>query len=354
MAGRRSFPLSSPTSLSPSLSLSLPSSLRLCPSPVLAFSDGTDPYHRPRAQSEDGSDAEEERAARRKHREALREDPTSKKDASAEAFSLAGAHAADKAARLRALPPWRRAVEAPDAQALAAAPDASLGAIPASAAPQPPLEEALSLAWVHGYRGHDCRTNLCFSAAGEAVYPAAAVVVLAGVAAEGGRRKQRFFTHHTDDVLCLAASPDRAFFASGQKALSAGRAAPRRSSSGMPRAGPCAPSWLACTSMQSRAWPSRGRPAAPLEWHGRSPQRSALGLAKGHPLTAEASPRPLLGLAFLRPRATAAMAAAEPPHPDVSREDVMPNGEGVGPLRCHRRRHRHPARNALSCAASAS
>ena len=78
-----------------------------------------------------------------------------------------------------------------------------------------------ALAWVHGYRGHDCRHNLFFSAAGEAVYPAASVVVVAS-ASDGGRRRQRFFAGHTDDVLALAPHPRRELFASAQKAFVSG------------------------------------------------------------------------------------------------------------------------------------
>ena len=74
------------------------------------------------------------------------------------------------------------------------------------------------LVWVHGYRGHDCVQNVHLSAAGEAVYPAAALVVLVG-ATDSGKRKQRFFRGHTDDVLCLAAHPEGRIFASGQKAF---------------------------------------------------------------------------------------------------------------------------------------
>jgi microtubule-associated protein-like 6 len=72
---------------------------------------------------------------------------------------------------------------------------------------------------VHGYRGHDCRNNLHFSSAGDAVFPAASVVVLAGPAPEGGRRRQRFYTGHSDDVLSLAKHPAGILFASGQKAF---------------------------------------------------------------------------------------------------------------------------------------
>jgi WD40 repeat protein len=191
--------------------------------------------------------------------------------------------AKDRAAQLRALPPWRRTLDvkpkAADGKGQPAVADGAAGAAaqPAPADASPPGETP-TLAWVHGYRGHDCRGNVFFSSqgeavcpatsshaiashllssplipshllsyrlisspliaspriaspliaspriashliSGEAVYPAASVIVLSGVAAEGGRRKQRFFDQHTDDVLCLASHPSRTLFASGQKAF---------------------------------------------------------------------------------------------------------------------------------------
>ena len=54
--------------------------------------------------SQDGSDVEEERASRKRHLEALREDPAPKRGVGSEdAFSTAKANAKDRAAQLRAL-----------------------------------------------------------------------------------------------------------------------------------------------------------------------------------------------------------------------------------------------------------
>lgn len=146
---------------------------------------------------------------------------------------------AAKATRLRALPPWRRVLEEQD-QAWAEPPPirAGGGALNqawAEVAPgkagggtltgagggtgtDPTAGAGVALAWIHGYRGHDSRSNAFFSADGDAVYPAAAVVVVAGAAEEGGKRRQRFFRGHSDDVLALARHPERTVFASGQKA----------------------------------------------------------------------------------------------------------------------------------------
>ena len=68
-----------------------------------------------------------------------------------------------------------------------------------------------SLEWVHGYRGWDCRGNVCHVLGGSAVaYPAAGVVVVHDGTA------QSFFRGHTDDVLSMAVHPDGRTVASGQ------------------------------------------------------------------------------------------------------------------------------------------
>ena len=166
--------------------------------------------------SEDGSDTEEERGSRRRHMDSMREEPAKSGDGTEDIYSIASSQAKDRAAQMRALPHWRRAVVEPSARR--GIPDGGSSTTSSKDA----LEEVPTLAWVHGYRGHDCRANVFFSAQGEAVYPAAAVVVLMGVAAEGGRRRQRFFRSHSDDVLCLGVHPELRVFASGQKAFARG------------------------------------------------------------------------------------------------------------------------------------
>ena len=265
--------------------------------------------------SEEGSDTEEERAARRRHVEEIREegpDEASGGDGSDEAFSMSKANAKDRA-ELRALPPWRR----------------TLGDVGASGGgDSKALEEEPTLAWVHGYRGHDCRQNVFFSAAGEAVYPAAAVIVLSGIAAEGGRRKQRFFMEHTDDVLCLAAHPDRVIFASGQKAFASGGQGKKASilvwdSVTLKKVAELkglhehAVTCLAFSSGDGRRLLSSGldqlNSVAMWDW-----QKGTMLLQ------AESSPRPLLGLAFLMQQRAA---VSQPATTTVDATD--PSSEGA-------------------------
>ena len=162
--------------------------------------------------SECDSDAEEETAARQRHRESVREQPKAQKADAADATATApllrsassvGALGAAGESE-RAEEPWRTTIRE---AGLAGSGGGGGGAAPSA-----------RLVWVHGYRGHDCVQNVHLSAAGEAVYPAAALVVLVGTT-DSGKRTQRFFRGHTDDVLCLAAHPERRIFASGQKAF---------------------------------------------------------------------------------------------------------------------------------------
>ncbi|KAJ8348275.1 hypothetical protein SKAU_G00268640 [Synaphobranchus kaupii] len=74
--------------------------------------------------------------------------------------------------------------------------------------------EKLELDWVYGYRGRDCRANLCLLPSGEAVFFIACVVVLYHI----NKRTQRHYLKHTDCVRCLAIHPDRVRVASGQSA----------------------------------------------------------------------------------------------------------------------------------------
>ena len=55
----------------------------------------------------------------------------------------------------------------------------------------------LRLEWVYGYRGHQCRNNLHYTASGEVVYFVAGVGVVYNTA-EG---RQRFYLGHSDDII---------------------------------------------------------------------------------------------------------------------------------------------------------
>jgi WD40 repeat protein len=70
----------------------------------------------------------------------------------------------------------------------------------------------LRLEWVYGYRGHQCRNNLFYTATEEIVYFVAGVGVIYNIREHG----QRFFLGHNDDIICLALHPDRRLVATGQ------------------------------------------------------------------------------------------------------------------------------------------
>ncbi|XP_041920959.1 echinoderm microtubule-associated protein-like 4 isoform X1 [Alosa sapidissima] len=72
--------------------------------------------------------------------------------------------------------------------------------------------ERLKLEWVYGYRGRDCRANVCLLPTGEIVYFIASVVVLFNYE----ERTQRHYLGHTDCVKCLAVHPDKIRIATGQ------------------------------------------------------------------------------------------------------------------------------------------
>ncbi|XP_072246523.1 echinoderm microtubule-associated protein-like 4 [Leuresthes tenuis] len=72
--------------------------------------------------------------------------------------------------------------------------------------------ERLKLEWVYGYRGRDCRANICLLPTGEIVYFIASVVVLFNYE----ERTQRHYLGHTDCVKCLAVHPDKIRIATGQ------------------------------------------------------------------------------------------------------------------------------------------
>lgn len=55
----------------------------------------------------------------------------------------------------------------------------------------------LRLEWVYGYRGHQCRNNLYYTAGKEVVYFVAGV----GVVYNTREHSQRFFLGHNDDII---------------------------------------------------------------------------------------------------------------------------------------------------------
>jgi len=73
-------------------------------------------------------------------------------------------------------------------------------------------DDTLKLEFVHGYRAHDCRSNLGYSDDGKLCYHAAGV----GCAMNTATRKQNFFDTHDDDITCLAMHPSRRYVATGQ------------------------------------------------------------------------------------------------------------------------------------------
>ena len=84
-----------------------------------------------------------------------------------------------------------------------------------------PCVEAAELEFAHGYRAHDARDNLFYSARGEVVYHAAAL----GVVYDRETNTQKFLadvptaeatTGHADDIVCLARHPTGSIFATGE------------------------------------------------------------------------------------------------------------------------------------------
>ncbi|XP_057217479.1 echinoderm microtubule-associated protein-like 6 isoform X1 [Triplophysa rosa] len=70
----------------------------------------------------------------------------------------------------------------------------------------------LRLEWIHGYRGHQCRNNLYYTAGKEIVYFVAGV----GVVYNTREHTQKFYLGHNDDIISLALHPDKIQVASGQ------------------------------------------------------------------------------------------------------------------------------------------
>jgi len=73
-------------------------------------------------------------------------------------------------------------------------------------------DSSLQLDYIYGYRSQDCRHNLKYTNKGEICYPAACV----GVVLNKEGRSQKHNMHHTDEVICLAITPDRRYVATGQ------------------------------------------------------------------------------------------------------------------------------------------
>lgn len=55
----------------------------------------------------------------------------------------------------------------------------------------------LLLEWVYGYKGHQCRNNLYYTAAAKVVYFVAGV----GVVYDTQNKKQSFYLGHSDDIV---------------------------------------------------------------------------------------------------------------------------------------------------------
>ncbi|XP_078666341.1 uncharacterized protein LOC144908531 isoform X2 [Branchiostoma floridae x Branchiostoma belcheri] len=73
-------------------------------------------------------------------------------------------------------------------------------------------EHKLSLDWVYGYRGNDCRNNLFPLASGEAVYFTGTVAVIY----DHLQCRQRHYMEHTGEIRSIAVHPDKVTVATGQ------------------------------------------------------------------------------------------------------------------------------------------
>lgn len=65
-------------------------------------------------------------------------------------------------------------------------------------------EAGLELEHIYGYRCHDTRNNLAYTADGKLVYHAAAV----GIVHDQKANKQKFMMEHNDDITAFAITPD--------------------------------------------------------------------------------------------------------------------------------------------------
>ncbi|CAH1251570.1 EML2 [Branchiostoma lanceolatum] len=73
-------------------------------------------------------------------------------------------------------------------------------------------EHKLSLDWVYGYRGNDCRNNLFPLASGEVVYFTGTVAVIY----DHSQCRQRHYMEHTGEIRSIAVHPDKVTVATGQ------------------------------------------------------------------------------------------------------------------------------------------
>jgi hypothetical protein len=72
-------------------------------------------------------------------------------------------------------------------------------------------DSSLTLEYIYGYRCHDARNNLRYTAEGLVVYHSAGV----GIVLNPVDNTQKFFMDHNDDIHCLALDPTGRFCATG-------------------------------------------------------------------------------------------------------------------------------------------
>ena len=72
-------------------------------------------------------------------------------------------------------------------------------------------DATLELEYVHGYRSHDCRNNLRYTADGKIAFNTAAVAVVMDTATN----TQKHFQGHSDDIHCIAMHPSGSICATG-------------------------------------------------------------------------------------------------------------------------------------------
>jgi microtubule-associated protein-like 6 len=73
-------------------------------------------------------------------------------------------------------------------------------------------EAFLELEYIHGYRCHDTRNNLNYTADGKVCYHAAGV----GVVLDQSKNKQQFMLDHNDDIYCMDVDSTRKYAVTGQ------------------------------------------------------------------------------------------------------------------------------------------
>lgn len=133
----------------------------------------------------------------------------------------------------------------------------------------------LRLEWVYGYRGHQCRNNLYYTAAKEIVYFVAGV----GVVYSPREHRQKFYRGHSDDIIRCGAGTG------AESALAALPGAVTRLQGASPRRGPAGVLSPAHPVHPANAFPgfaSRGSP----------------GAGRGHPVRGPSEMR-FCGLSYL-------------------------------------------------------